>query len=66
MNNARMFLLKDPEGRQILKNLALGRNVDELVEANMQNIESLFPSYISPALKAIAAKRNITADDIAK
>lgn len=66
MNKAKMFLLKDPEGRQILKNLALGRNVDELVEANMQNIEALFPKYISPELKAIAAKRNLTQEDIAK
>jgi hypothetical protein len=66
MNKAKMFLLKDPEGRQILKNLALGRNVDELVEANMQNIESLFPKYISPELKNIASKRAITQEDIAK
>ena len=66
MNKAKMFLLKDPDGRQILKNLALGRNVDELVEANMQNIEALFPKYISPALKNIASKRNITQEDIAK
>ena len=66
MNKAKMFLLKDPEGRQILKNLALGRNVDELVEANMQNIEALFPKYISPELKRIASKRNLTQEDIAK
>lgn len=66
MNKAKIFLLKDPEGRKILKNLALGRNVDEIVEANMQNIESLFPSYISPALKEIASKRNINAEDIAR
>jgi hypothetical protein len=66
MNKAKMFLLKNPEGREILKNLALGRNVDEIVEANMQNIESLFPKYISPEFKRIASKRNITADDIAK
>jgi hypothetical protein len=66
MNKAKMFLLKNPEGREILKNLALGRNVDEIVEANMQNIEALFPKYISPELKRIASKRNITADDIAK
>ena len=66
MDKAKMFLLKDPEGRRILRNLALGRNVDELVEANMQNIESLFPAYISPALKNIASKRSLTADDVAK
>ena len=66
MNKAKMFLLKNPEGRKLLKNLALGRNVDELVEANMKNIESLFPSYISPELRRIAAKRNLTQDDIAK
>lgn len=66
MNKAKMFLLKNPEGREILKNLALGRNVDEIVEANMKNIEALFPKYISPELKRIASKRNITADDIAK
>jgi hypothetical protein len=66
LNKAKMFLLKNPEGRQILKNLALGRNVDELVEANMKNIEGLFPSYISPELKRIASTRNITASDIEK
>ena len=66
MTKAKMFLLKDPEGRKILKNLALGRNVDEIVEANMQNIESLFPSYVSPNLKFIASKRNLTAKDVAK
>ena len=66
MNKAKIFLLKDPEGRKILRNLALGRNVDELVEANMQNIESLFPAFVSPALKNIASKRNLSADDVAK
>ena len=63
MAEAKSFLTKDPEGRRILRKLALGRNVDDIVEANMENIESLFPPFASQ-LKGIAAERSITADDI--
>ena len=63
INEAKGFLLKNPEGRKILRNLALGRNVDDIVEANMQNIEDLFPPFAAE-LKTIASKRSITPDDI--
>lgn len=63
---AQKFLLKTDEGRKILRNLALGRDVESIVEANMQNVESLFPNWISPELKAIASKRNLTSEDLKK
>jgi hypothetical protein len=66
MKEAQTFLLKNDEGRTILRNLALGRDVESIVEANMQNVESLFPNWISPELKAIAAKRNLTSEDLKK
>lgn len=55
-----------PEGRVIMKNLALGRDTRSIVEANSLNLDSLFPKGISPELKAIASKRNITVKDIEK
>jgi len=61
---ARAFLLKDPDGRKILRNLALGRNVDEIIEANLENIDNLFPPF-AVQLKRIAAERPINTDDIA-
>jgi hypothetical protein len=65
INEATTFLTKNPEGRQILRNLALGsRSAEDIVNANMLNIEQVFPSWISPELKKIASQRNITADDI--
>jgi hypothetical protein len=63
---AQKFLLKSDEGRKILRNLALGRDVESIVEANMQNVESLFPNWVSPELKAIASKRNLTSEDLKK
>ena len=66
IKEAESFLLKNPEGRKILSNLALGRDVESIVEANMQNVESLFPNWISPALKDIATKRNLTSEDLKK
>ena len=61
---ARTFLLKNPDGRKILRNLALGREVDDIIEANLENIDNLFPPF-AVELKRIAATRNINADDIA-
>ena len=61
---ARAFLLKDPDGRRILRNLALGREVDDIIEANLENIDNLFPPF-AVGLKRIAAERAINADDIA-
>lgn len=62
---ARTFLLKDPAGRAIRRALTVnGRNVDEIVEANMLNVEQVFPSYLNPKLKSIALERNLSPDDI--
>ena len=66
IDEAEMFLLKDPEGRKILKNLAMGRDARAIAEANMLNVESLFPSWVNPKLKAIASKRAVTLEDIKK
>ena len=66
ITEATKFLTKNPEGRQILRNLAIGRDVEKIVEANMLNVEQVFPAWISPELKKIASQRNITADDIEK
>lgn len=66
VKEAETFLQTTPEGRKILKNLALGRDVESIVEANMQNVESLFPSWVDPNLKAIASKRNLTSKDLKK
>jgi hypothetical protein len=63
IDDARRFLLKDPEGRRILRNLALGRDVDEIIDANLQNIDSLFPEF-AISLRKIASQRNITGEDI--
>lgn len=65
MAKAREFLTRDPEGRKILRKLALGRDVDAIVEANMENVDHLFPEFAS-GLKKIAAEREITPDDIKK
>jgi hypothetical protein len=63
IKKAKAFLLKDPEGRRILRNLALGRNVDDIIEANLENIDNLFPPFAQD-LKRIAGVRQITDDDI--
>lgn len=65
VREASEFLLRDPEGRKILRNLALGRDVDEIVEANMLNVEELFPSFAND-LRKIASERAVTAEDISK
>jgi hypothetical protein len=65
IREASEFLLRDPEGRKILRNLALGREVEDIVEANMANIEELFPPF-ADQLRQIAAKRSITAEDVNK
>ena len=68
MMEAREYLAKDPEGRKIRRALLAtgGRTVDDVIEANMLNIEQVFPPYINPELKAIALKRTINDDDIIK
>ena len=54
------------EGRKVMKDLAMGRDFEAIAEANLKNIESLFPAGIADNLKDIAAKRAINADDIEK
>jgi peptidoglycan hydrolase CwlO-like protein len=60
---ARSFLLKNPEGRRILRNLALGREVDDIIQANLENIDNIFPAFAS-GLRRVSAERAINADDI--
>jgi len=63
---ARNFLLKDPDGRRIRRTLLMGRSVDDIIEANLLNIDQVFPPYISPELKKVALERRISAADINK
>ena len=65
INEAEMFLLNTKDGRDILRVLAMGRDARAIAEANMDNIDELFPSW-AVGLKEIAQKRKITADDIVK
>lgn len=65
VREASEFLLRDPDGRKILRDLALGREVEDIVEANMANVEELFPPF-ADELRRTAAERAITADDIDK
>lgn len=64
VKEARNFLLKDPEGRRIRKNLLMGRSVDDIIEANLANIDQVFPSYLSPELKKLALDKSLTDEDI--
>jgi len=66
INEAEDFLLSTSDGRKIMKNLALGRDARGIAEANMLNVENLFPSWVDPKFKAIANERSITLDDIKK
>jgi hypothetical protein len=54
------------EGRKVMKDLAMGRDFEAIAEANLKNIESLFPAGVADNLKDIAAQRAINADDIEK
>lgn len=59
------FLLKTKEGREIMRVLGMGRDARAIAEANMDNIDELFPAFAG-GLKEIAKSRKITADDIKK
>lgn len=59
------FLLTTDDGRKVLKDLALGRDARDIVEANAINIDSLFPAG-TEGLKQLASKRSINADDVEK
>jgi hypothetical protein len=65
VDDVEQFLLKTSEGRNIMRNLGMGREARDIVEANVINIDSLFPPG-TEGLKEIAATRRITADDIEK
>ena len=60
------FLLNTKEGRNIMRLLAMGRDARGIVEANLDNINHLFPDWANPELRAIAAKRQLTAEDVNK
>jgi hypothetical protein len=60
---ARTFLLKNPEGRRIIRNLALGREVDDIIQANLENIDNVFPAFAA-GLRRVSAEREIKPDDI--
>ena len=66
VQEAEIFLLKTADGRKIMKNLAMGRDARSIAEANMQNVEDLFPPYVPDALREIASKRALTLDDVKK
>ena len=65
IDEVEQFLLKTSDGRNIMRNLGMGREARDIVEANAINIDSLFPRG-TEGLKEIAATRRITADDIEK
>ena len=65
ITEAEMFLLNTKDGRGILRVLAMGRDARAIAEANMDNIDELFPTWATN-LKEIAQKRQVTADDIVK
>jgi len=65
IDEAEYFLLQTKEGRDILKVLGMGRDARSIVEANMDNIDELFPAFAT-GLKEIAKTRKITSDDIIK
>jgi hypothetical protein len=54
------------EGRKAMKDLAMGRDFEDIAEANLVNIQSLFPSGIADELLDIASKRPINAKDVEK
>ena len=64
INEAKAYFATS-DGRKVLRNLALGRDVNSIIEANLQNIESLFPDF-ARGLKQTAAERQITPEDIKK
>lgn len=66
IDEAENFLLGTADGRKIMKNLAMGRDARAIAEANMMNVDNLFPTWVSPKLKEIANSRAITLDDIKK
>ena len=63
IDEVEQFLLKTSDGRNIMRNLGMGREARDIVEANALNIDSLFPRG-TEGLKEIAATRRITAADI--
>lgn len=65
VDEVEQYLLKTAEGRNIMRNLGMGREARDIVEANAINIDSLFPRG-TEGLKEIAATRRITPDDIEK
>ena len=65
ISEAEYFLMKTDEGRKIMRVLGMGRDARAIAEANMDNIDELFPAWASN-LRDIARTRKITYDDIKK
>jgi len=59
------YLTRKQEGYEIAKRMrkSTGKNVEEIVEENIANVNHLLPTA---AMREIASKRNITADDVKK
>lgn len=66
VDDVERWLLTDKEGRRILRRLAMGRDARGIVEANLDNLNHVFPSWTGTEFRKIAAERNITAKDIEK
>jgi hypothetical protein len=68
VREAREFLYKDPKGRVIRKNLLAsgGRTVEDIINANLLNVDQVFPAYINPEIKELALSRALDKDDIAR
>jgi hypothetical protein len=65
ITEAETFLTRTTEGRKIMKDLALGRDARAIAEANMDNIDEIFPPFAA-GLKKKALEKNINYDDIIK
>ena len=68
-HNVVTFLKTDPVGQRLVKVIGKARggsSAEEIAHINFQNVEHMFPQGKMDMLKAIVAKRAITADDLTK
>ena len=68
-NDVVTFLKTDPVGQRLVRVIGKARGGDsaeEIARINFENTSHMFPTGSQDALKAIAAKRNITAEDLVK
>lgn len=68
IREAEEFLYKDPTGRKIRRDLLAGggRSIEEVINANLLNIDQVFPPYINPEIKKLALDRSLTDNDVAR